>query len=348
MSYLQFLRTLLYEQYRLSIPRPTASFSHKTVIITGANTGLGKEAARHISRLGCTRLILAVRNTTAGEEARKEILATTSAPESSIAVWKVDLGSFDSVAEFIKRAFCELDRLDVLICNAGINAGQFAEAEGQERILTVNVLSTYLMASRLLPLLERTAAAGPMAGDPDPRPPHLNLVSSDTHLISSFPERNESPEKILMAITANCKNHPSRFRAQYPTSKLLVILLVRDMVYRQKRSGPSTGINPVAKPQENCPVIINAPNPGLCRSSLTREMPGFIVHVMQTIFLARPTEMGGGAFVNAAGAGWETHGQYLSSNRVDKGGDLTWDSALGEKLCMAVEEYLKKVDTTVH
>ncbi|KAJ8100825.1 short-chain dehydrogenase [Lipomyces tetrasporus] len=348
MSVTEFARNLFYEQYCLSIPKPTDSFSHKTVIITGANTGLGKEAARHISRLGCTRLILGVRNTTAGEEARKEILATTSAPESGIAVWKVDLGSFDSVAEFVKRAFRELDRLDVLICNAGINTKQFAEAEGHERMLTVNVLSTYLMASRLLPLLEKTAAVGPVAGDPDPRPPHLSIVCSDTHLLSKFPERNESPDKILAAITANCKNDSSRFGRQYPTSKLLVILLVRDMVYRQKRSGPSTGINAAAKPQEKCPVIINAPNPGLCHSNLTREMPGFAVRVIKTIFRARPTEMGGGALVNAASAGWETNGQYLSSSIVQKGGASTWDSALGEKLCTAVEEYLKTVDTTGH
>ena len=348
MGVLEFVRAVFYEQYCLSIPTPTAQFSHKTVIITGANTGLGREAARHISQLGCTRLILAVRNQAAGEEARKDILATTSAPESSIAVWKVDLGSFDSVAEFVKRAFRELDRLDVLICNAGLNTRQFAEAEGHERMLTVNVLGTDLMASRLLPLLERTAALGPLDGDPSPRPPHLVLVSSDTHLLSTFPERDESPDKMLTAITKNCRENSSRFGAQYATSKLLVILLVRGMANRQRRSGPSAGVKAAKQPQDECTVIINAPNPGLCRSNLTREMPGLVVRVVQTILRARTAAMGGGAFVNAASAGWETNGQYLSSNRVGKGGALTWDSALAEKVCAAIEEHLKKVDTPEH
>ena len=342
MSVIGFIRNLFYEQYFLSIPASTASFKHKTVIITGANSGLGKEAARIISQLDCSRLILAVRNVAAGEDARKEILAATSAPESSISVWEVDLGSFKSVIQFADRAFRELERLDVLICNAGINTPHYAEAEGFERTLTVNVLSTYLLATRLLPLLEQTAATGPVPGDPSPRPPHLSIVSSDTHLYSSFPERNESTEKMLAVVSENCKTSSSRLRIQYPTSKLLVILLVRDLVYRQKRSGPSVGINAVAKPEENCPVIINAPNPGLCRTALTREMPSMLTRLMFTIFGARSAEMGASALVNAASAGWETNAQYLSSHRVDKGGDLTWDSTLGEKLCTAVEQALMK------
>ncbi|KAK9233758.1 short-chain dehydrogenase [Lipomyces kononenkoae] len=346
MSVLEFVPGLFYEQYFQSIPEPTASFAHKTVVITGSNVGLGKEAARHISRLGCTRLILGVRNTTAGEEARKEILAEMSAPESSIAVWEVDLSSFDSVAGFVQRANRELDRLDVLLCNAGVNTVQFSQPEGYERNLTVNVLSTYLMASRLLPLLERTAAAGPVAGDPEPCPPHLTIVGSDTHLLAKFPEQHVSAAKMLEAITANCKNDASRFRVQYPTSKLLVLLMVRDLVYRQKRSGPSSGVNAIDKPEEKYPVIINVPNPGLCHSSLTREIRAarffkFVAH-------ARPAKMGGSALVNAAAAGWETNGQYLSSNKVNKGGSLSWDSALGEKLVTAIEECFKRLDATEH
>ncbi|KAJ5594048.1 uncharacterized protein N7459_000256 [Penicillium hispanicum] len=347
MSVMEFARGLFYEQYFQSIPKPVASFAHKTVIITGANAGLGKEAARHILRLGCTHLILGVRNTTAGEEARREILAEMPSLEPRIAVWEVDLSIFDSVAAFVQRANRELNRLDVLICNAGLNTFRFSESEGFEHTLTVNVLGTYLMASRLLPLLERTAAAGPIAGDPEPRPPHLCIVGSDTHLMAKFPEQHEPATKMLEAITANCREKPSRFRVQYPTTKLLVLLMVRDLVYRQKRSGPSSGVDAIDKPEEKYPVIINVPNPGLCHSSLNRE-----VHTagnfLNVIAHARPTDMGGSALVNAAAAGWETNGQFLNSNRVQKGSALSWDSALGEKVVTAIEGCLKRVDTTEH
>ncbi|PON20125.1 short-chain dehydrogenase [Trichoderma gamsii] len=339
-----FFSTVLYEQYFLSIPEPTASFSHKTIIITGANSGLGKEAARYYSKLGCTRLILAVRNVSAGEAARKDILATTSAAESTIAVWEVDMASFDSVVKFTQRAINELDRLDILVCNAAISTSSFSEMEGYESIATVNVLSTLLMATRLLPLLEKTAALGPVPGDPQPRPPHLSMVTSDTHMMSSFKERNEPYQNLFSTMTTNCKTSGTRMAVQYATSKLLVLLLMRDMVYRQLRSGPSTGIKAVKDPETICPVIINGPNPGLCQSGLTREFP-VMTRIMNFALHARPTKMGASAIVNSTSAGWETNGQYLSANKVQRGSDLSWDAAVAENLRKAADECLQKFQT---
>lgn len=339
---LNFLRNLIYEQYFLSVPESSSSYAHKTVVITGANSGLGKEAARHVARLGCSRLILGVRNTKAGQEAREEIIKTTSASESSIEVWNVDLGDFASVRKFAERATRELDRLDVLICNAGINTFKYAELEGYESMLTVNVLSTYLMATQFLPLLEKTAAAGPVSGDSNPRPPHLTIVGSDTHLMSSFEERKKPAADLLAAISANCKNSSSRYRQEYATSKLLVLLLARDLVYRQHHSGPNTGTKAVDQPEKKYPVIINVANPGLCYSGLTREIAG-PARILQFVMRARPASMGGSALVNAACAGWETNGQFLSSNRVHKGSEISWDSVAGERLCEAVEGALEKV-----
>lgn len=332
-----FIRHLFYEQYCLSVSEPTASFSHKTVIITGSNGGLGKEAARHVARLKCARLILGVRNTDAGAEARKDLVATTGIAESSVEVWPVDLSSFASVRDFTDRASRELERLDVLICNAGINKFSYAELQGYESMLTVNVLSTYLMAKQLLPLLQRSAAAGPAIGDPDPRPPHLTIVGSDTHLMATVAELSRSQDEILTTITANCRSSKARLRQQYAYSKLLILLLGRDIVYRQLRSGPSVGIKAVDTPERQCGVIINITNPGLCYSNLVNEIAG-PARVMQFVCRARSAAMGGSALVNAACAGWETNGQFLSSDRVHMGSDASWDSPLGEKLARAIEE----------
>lgn len=335
---LSFLYNLFYEQYFLSQPEPTASFAHKTVIITGSNVGLGKEAARHVSRLGCPRLILAVRNEKAGEEARQEILASTSAPESSIAVWKLDLNSFDSVKSFAKRAEQELDRVDVLICNAGVSTRKYTEYEGYESQLTTNVISTALLARLFAPLLEKTAKQGPVAGDLEPRAPHLCIVSSDTHMIAKFPERNEPSKSLLSAISKACKDSASRIGSQYAESKLLDLLLVRDLVYRQHSSGPSSGINAVPNPEERYPVIINAPNPSFCRSNIIRELPGLAVRFVYFVLAARSTSAGGAALVNAAAAGWESNGQFLSSGRVREGSKLSWNLAVAENLSNAISD----------
>lgn len=320
-----FFTNLIYEQYFLSIPAPTASFAHKTVIITGANTGLGLEAARYIAKLGCTRLILGVRNVKAGETARRDIIATTSAAESSIEVWPVDLSSFASVLKFTQRASRELDRLDVLICNAAINTFKFNELEGYESTLTVNVLSTYLMATQLLPVLQRTAKAGPAAGDSEPRPPHLVFVGSDTHLMASFPEQKQPADKVLEAITADCKKSASRLRAEYAESKLSLLYLAKDLAKRQQSTDAKDGS-----------IVINVANPGLCHSGLTREIDA-AAKVIKFMLHARSTEMGGGALVNAASAGWETHGQFLSSNRIHQGSALSRDANAGKNLVTAVE-----------
>lgn len=65
--------------------------------------------------------ILAVRTVSKGEAARDEILASSRGlQKDSIQVWRLDLSEFSSVKEFAIRAETELDRLDVLLCNAGV------------------------------------------------------------------------------------------------------------------------------------------------------------------------------------------------------------------------------------
>lgn len=91
-------------------------------------------------------------------------------------VWQVDLGSFQSVKEFCHRADAELDRLDVVIENAGIAIGTYVEADGGfESTIAVNVVSTFLMALLLLPTMRRTA----MRFNIEPK---LVIVSSDAHM----------------------------------------------------------------------------------------------------------------------------------------------------------------------
>jgi len=109
---------LLRSQLLVCLPVPTASFADETVIITGANTGLGREAAKHIVRLGASKVILAVRTVSKGEDARKYIEKETK-KTGVMEVWQLDMSSTESIKAFSQRAN-SLERLDVLIANAGI------------------------------------------------------------------------------------------------------------------------------------------------------------------------------------------------------------------------------------
>lgn len=141
-----------------------------TYIVTGANTGIGFEAAKHLVELGAAKVILGVRNTSAGEMAKTEIEAATGT--SNVAeVWALDLTSYDSVKAFAKKAATELDRIDALIENAGVASYQRVMAEGHLIDVTVNVLSTLLLGILLLPKMSESAQRFGIL-------PHLVVVTS--------------------------------------------------------------------------------------------------------------------------------------------------------------------------
>lgn len=60
-----------------TLPEPKSDFTGKTVIVTGGNSGLGREAARYFARLGAAKVILACRDTAKGEVARADIEVST-------------------------------------------------------------------------------------------------------------------------------------------------------------------------------------------------------------------------------------------------------------------------------
>jgi len=140
-----------------------------TYIVTGANTGLGFEAAKHLVAFGSAKVIIAVRNISLGETARLEIEEATGV--SNVAeVWELDLASYDSVKAFAKKAV-QLERIDALIENAGVAMAEPVKAEGHLLAVTVNIISTFLLAVLLLPKLNESAGKFRTQ-------PHLTVVGS--------------------------------------------------------------------------------------------------------------------------------------------------------------------------
>jgi NAD(P)-dependent dehydrogenase (short-subunit alcohol dehydrogenase family) len=116
------------------------SFAGRTVIVTGANSGLGLITARELARVGA-KIVLAVRNTAKGDDA-----ASTMAGD--VEVRKLDLQDLASV-----RAFADgVDGVDVLVNNAGIMAVPYAQTvDGFESQMGTNHLGHFALTNLLLP-----------------------------------------------------------------------------------------------------------------------------------------------------------------------------------------------------
>lgn len=127
----------------------------KTFIVTGANVGLGKEAVRHLVALGSSQVIMTARNMSAGEEAKADIEATTGVT-GVVQLWELDLSSYGSVKAFVKRAL-ELERIDCLIGNAAVAMREHHVSEGHLTPITVNLISTFLLAVLLFPKMKNDA-----------------------------------------------------------------------------------------------------------------------------------------------------------------------------------------------
>lgn len=188
--FLDWFFPFLYSQLFVTLPKPAKNFSGQTIIVTGSNTGLGLEAARHFSNLNTTLLILAVRNLAKGEAAKQSILASTGRDPISIEVWHLDMQSYDSIKDFCSRA-SKLRRLDAVLANAGMMTKYFNMVAGFESCVTTNVIGTFLLALGLLPKLEASAVEFKTQG-------RLSVVASDLHFITKFPERES--EDIFKAL----------------------------------------------------------------------------------------------------------------------------------------------------
>jgi retinol dehydrogenase-12 len=192
--------SFLYSQLFVTLPKPTKDFSGQTIIVTGSNTGLGREAARHFSRLNATLVILAVRNQAKGEAAKQSILASTGRDQVSIEVWELDMQSYDSINAFCARAN-KLRRLDAVLANAGIGPKYFKMVAGYESTITTNVIGTFLLALGTLPKLNDWAVESRTQT-------RLSIVASDLHFVAKFAEgdredifaalNDEKPEFVSM------------------------------------------------------------------------------------------------------------------------------------------------------
>ena len=308
LSALQGVGAVFYGRIFVTLPVPGAipGLAEQIMIVTGSNSGLGLEATKHLSRLGVGRLIMAVRNTTKGEAARKEILELTKRPESSIEIWTLDMDSYESVKAFTKRV-AELPRVDGVLANAGILTTKFGLSENFEKTLNVNVVSTFLLYLLLLPKMRESSR---QTGNPC----RYVIPNSALHYTASIAELSNKNKGVLKRLSdPNRADMPGR----YSLSKLLVLYAVREFAARNSALADTDKI------------IINTPNPSFCKSNLANENQSSAGFRMGERLLARSTEEGSRALVHGMLAGPESNGQYINNCHMQRYSSfLNWTTTL--------------------
>jgi NAD(P)-dependent dehydrogenase (short-subunit alcohol dehydrogenase family) len=175
------------------------SFAGRTVIVTGANSGLGKVTARELARVGA-KVILAVRNTAKGDEA-------AAGMTGDVEVRKLDLQDLASVRTFADG----VDGVDVLVNNAGIMAVPYAQTvDGFESQIGTNHLGHFALTNLLLPKLTERVVT----------------VSSMLHLMGYISLKD-----------LNWKSRPYSTWVAYGQSKLANLLFTKELQRRLDAAG---------------------------------------------------------------------------------------------------------------
>ena len=126
----------------------------RVVLITGANSGIGYEAARALAPHGAT-VVMGCRNRAKAEDAVASIAETD--PSGTTEILEMDLSDLDSVKQAAAEFLSTHDRLDVLVNNAGLMATpEQRTAQGFEMQFGVNHLGHYVLTGLLLDVLRST------------------------------------------------------------------------------------------------------------------------------------------------------------------------------------------------
>lgn len=129
----------------------------KTVIITGANSGIGKETARELFARGA-RIVMACRNDARAAVAAEEIRNADKARSTDIVTKKLDLASINSIRKFAKDILTTEHNIDILINNAGVMiCPRTLTEDGIELQFGVNHLGHFLLTNLLLHRIKASA-----------------------------------------------------------------------------------------------------------------------------------------------------------------------------------------------
>jgi NAD(P)-dependent dehydrogenase (short-subunit alcohol dehydrogenase family) len=160
--------------------------SGKVAVITGANGGLGLASAKALAGKGA-HVVMAARNQAKAADARAEILAAH--PDASLEIVELDLGSLASVENAANAIAAKHDRIDILMCNAGVMAmPQGTTEDGFDTQMGTNVLGHWAFISHLLPIVVATPGARVVTLSSTAQHVGRAIDPADPHMRKNFDE----------------------------------------------------------------------------------------------------------------------------------------------------------------
>ncbi|RYP18677.1 hypothetical protein DL765_003812 [Monosporascus sp. GIB2] len=137
------------------------SLEGKVILITGANSGLGKQSALELAKHNPAQIWMAARSLEKGNEAVADV--KRKVPDAAITFLELDLSSFASIKSAAKKVLSTSPRLDILMLNAGLmGCPPKLTNEGYEIQMGTNHVGHALLLKLLMPLLVATASSHPV------------------------------------------------------------------------------------------------------------------------------------------------------------------------------------------
>ena len=194
--------------------------SGKTYIVTGANSGVGLETTRQLIKQG-GHVVMACRRVVAAKEIAKEF----DSLKGSYEVIKLDLADLKSVRNFVEVFLEKYNRLDGLMCNAGLvvmdGKAQYTK-DGFEMSIGVSYLGHFLLTELLLDVLKKSA------------PSRMAIVSSVVH--AGSPKHRYQ----IHLDDLNYKKRKYSAFSAYSEAKVAVVLYAMELAERLKGTGVTT------------------------------------------------------------------------------------------------------------
>jgi NAD(P)-dependent dehydrogenase (short-subunit alcohol dehydrogenase family) len=276
------------------------SMKGKICIVTGSNTGIGKETARGLAQRGAT-VVLACRDVGKGSAARDDIAGGIGG-KGELEVEALDLASKASIRDFAGRFAARHQRLDVLVNNAGLwTTTRSTTTDGFETTFGVNHLGTFLLTHELLPLLEASA------------PSRIVVLSSALHYKGKMVWDDLQFER-------RSYSGPTA----YNQSKLANVLFTVALSRRLEGKG----------------VTVNAVHPGVVTTELARDYPRLLTRIFHLFTLSPEKGARCSLHVATSPELEGVTGEYFESSRAKTAARAARDEAAQERLWALSERLL--------
>ncbi|KAI1111294.1 short-chain dehydrogenase [Nemania sp. NC0429] len=285
----------------------------KVFIVTGANTGLGKELTK-ILYSKHAKVYVAARSEAKAKAAMDEIRGLYPASRGDLVHLQLDLNDLSTIKKSVDVFLAQERRLDVLWNNAGVMvppAGS-TTAQGYELQLGVNNVATFLFTSLLSPVLAATAREAP------PGSVRVVWVSSDAAM--------GTPTPAIDFDNMDYKRHGESQWQKYERSKAGTILHACEAARRSQREGAG--------------VFHVSLNPGVFPTDLQRTMPGWQSRLVKMI--GKDPKFGGYTQLFAGLHPSVENGAYVAPyGKLDKARKDLYDEALGKRYWEWTEEQVR-------